>query len=93
MGYKNPLMKLPAMQKLMALPASPEKILIEQLLREIRAMANDEAERSWRARKGPMAAYYRVVSTYARHIAQALRKSMQGQRPKGHTAANDRRAA
>lgn len=76
MGYKNPLMKLPAMRKLMALPPSPEKVLLEQLLREIRAMANDEAERSWRLRKAPMASYYRVVSTYARHIAHALRKSM-----------------
>lgn len=76
MGYKNPLLKLPAMQKLLALPPSPEKVLIEQLLREIRAMANEEAERSWRLRKAPMACYYRVVSTYARHIAQALRKSM-----------------
>lgn len=41
-------------------------------MRELRAQANDEAESAWKRRKGPMAAYWRAVSTYARHLAHAL---------------------
>lgn len=88
MGYVNPLLKLPAGRALMALPDSLEKRLFEQLLRELRAQADAEAEKSWKKRKGPMAAYWRAVATYARHIAHLIRR--------GRTAANDdqvRRAA
>ena len=74
MGYKNPLLTLPAMQELLALPPSPEKVLIERICREIRAEANRLAETSWRRRKAPMACYWRVLSTYARHMAHALSK-------------------
>lgn len=74
MGYLNPLLKLPAAQALLALPSSPEKALIEQLFREIRGEANKLAEESWRKRKAPMAAYWRAVSTYARHVAHAISK-------------------
>ncbi|MGU2073411.1 hypothetical protein ACSETA_10695 [Pseudomonas aeruginosa] len=44
-------------------------------MRELRVQANTEAENAWRRRKGPMAAYWRAVSTYARHIAHALSNS------------------
>lgn len=71
MGYVNPLLKLPAAQKLMTLPAEQRREL-EQLLRELRADADLQAEQSWRKRKGPMAAYWRAVATYARHVAHAL---------------------
>jgi hypothetical protein len=71
MGYFNPLLKLPAGQALLNLPASDRR-RIELVMRDLRAQANVEAERSWRLRKGPMAAYYRAVSTYARHLAHAL---------------------
>lgn len=74
MGYLNPLLKLPAAQQLLALPPSPEKALIEQLFREIRGEADKLAEQSWRKRKGPMAAYWRAVATYARHVAHMLSK-------------------
>ena len=73
MGYFNPLLKLPAAQKLLALPAE-QRTVIEQLMRELRAEADSLAEESWRKRKGPMAAYWRACSTYARHIAHALTK-------------------
>lgn len=73
MGYINPLLKLPAGRALMALP--PEhRAPLEAVLRELRAQADAEAEKSWRKRKGPMAAYWRAVATYARHTAHALRK-------------------
>jgi len=37
---------------------------------------NAEAENAWRRRKGPMAAYWRAVATYARHLAHALSKEI-----------------
>jgi hypothetical protein len=73
MGYINPLLRLPAGRKLLALPQE-QRAPLEALLRELRAEADAEAERSWKRRKGPMAAYWRAVATYARHIAHALSK-------------------
>lgn len=73
MGYLNPLLKLPAGRALLALPAE-QRAPLEAVLRELRAQADDEAEKSWKKRKGPMAAYWRAVSTYARHAAHALSK-------------------
>lgn len=73
MGYMNPLLKLPAGKALLALPAE-DRARIEAVCRELRDQANTEAESAWRRRKGPMAAYWRAVSTYARHLAHALSK-------------------
>jgi hypothetical protein len=75
MGYLNPLFKLPAGRALLALPEEHRSPL-ERLMRELREQANDEAENAWRRRKGPMAAYWRAVSTYARHIAHALSRGV-----------------
>jgi hypothetical protein len=71
MGYLNPLFNLPAGRALLALPAE-QRAPLEALLRELRDQANVEAENAWRRRKGPIAAYWRAVSTYARHTAHAL---------------------
>lgn len=71
MGYINPLLRLPAGRALQALPAA-DRARIERVLRELRAQADAEAEKAWRRRKAPMAAYWRAVSTYARHLAHAL---------------------
>ena len=46
---------------------------LARVLRELRTQANDEAEKAWARRKGPMAAYWRAVATYARHTAHALK--------------------
>lgn len=73
MGYENPLLRLPAGQALMELPQE-DRARIEAVMRELRDQANAEAESAWRRRKGPMAAYWRAVSTYARHTAHALSK-------------------
>ncbi|RYF54857.1 MAG: hypothetical protein EOO29_54565 [Comamonadaceae bacterium] len=73
MGYENPLLRLPAGQALMELPQE-DRARIEAVMRELRFQANAEAESAWRRRKGPMAAYWRAVSTYARHTAHALSK-------------------
>lgn len=71
MGHLNPLLKLPAGRALLDLPPA-DRCRIEAVMRELRDQANTEAENAWRRRKGPMAAYWRAVSTYARHIAHAL---------------------
>lgn len=71
MGYINPMLRLPAARKLLALP-EPERRAVAAVFRELRAEANSEAELAWERRKGPMAAYWRAVSTYARHLAHAL---------------------
>lgn len=76
MGYANPLLKLPAGRALLALPES-DRTRIEAVMRELREQANREAESAWQRRKGPMAAYWRAVSTYARHTAHALSKGAQ----------------
>ncbi len=73
MGYENPLLRLPAGKALMNLPAEMRAPL-EAVLRDLRAQADAEAENAWKRRKGPMAAYWRAVSTYARHTAHALSK-------------------
>lgn len=73
MGYINPLLRLPAMQDLLAMPAE-QRAPLEALMRDLRSDADREAESAWRRRKGPMAAYWRAVSTYARHVAHALGK-------------------
>ncbi len=73
MGYKNPLLDLPAGATLTALPARLRAPL-EALMRDLRHQANDEAEKAWGKRKGLMAAYWRAVSTYPRHTAHPLSK-------------------
>lgn len=72
MGYLNPLFNLPAAQDLLSLGA-PEKAALGRLMMDLRRQANDEAEQAWKRRKGPMACYWRAVSTYARHVAHVLR--------------------
>lgn len=75
MGYLNPLLNLPAGKALLALPEEDRR-RIEAVMRELRDQANKEADVAWKRRKGPMAAYWRAVATYARHIAHALSKGV-----------------
>ena len=74
MGYLNPLLDLPSAKALLERPLE-ERLALAAIFRDLRAQANIEAERSWAKRKGPMAAYWRSVSTYARHTAHALSQS------------------
>lgn len=78
MGYLNPLLNLPAGRALLALPAA-DRARIEAVFRELRDQANGEADKAWKRRKGPMAAYWRAVATYARHTAHALSKGQKNQ--------------
>ena len=74
MGYLNPLLNLPSGKALLALPEEDKK-RIAAVFRDLRNEANEEAEKAWKRRKGPMATYWRAVSTYARHTAHALTKA------------------
>ena len=72
-GHVNPLLRLPAAVALRKMPAE-QRAELAKVLSELRAQANEEAEKNWKRRKGPMAACWRAVSTYARHTAHALKQ-------------------
>lgn len=77
MGYLNPLLELPAGRALLTLPDS-DRLRIAAVMRDLREHANVEAETAWRRRKGPVAAYWRSVATYARHVGHACRRGAEG---------------
>jgi hypothetical protein len=70
-GVRNPVLLLPTAARLCSLPLA-QRQLLGDLLREIAWDADARAERAWKKRKGPMAAYWRATSTYAKHIARAV---------------------
>lgn len=71
---RNPVLGLPSAQRLAEL--SPDaRAAVAAVLMDIRAEARVKAEESWRRSKGPMAAYWKAVATYAGHIARATRRS------------------
>ena len=68
---RNPVLALPASRAILALPAEQRRPL-GLLLRQLAAEADIKAEEAWRTRKGIMAAYWRAVCTYAKHLARAI---------------------
>ena len=68
---RNPVLGLPAAKAIIALPEEQRRPL-GILLRQLAAEADGRAEDAWRSRKGIMAAYWRGVSTYAKHLARAI---------------------
>jgi hypothetical protein len=69
---RNPLLALPAMTRLRALPM-PVREALRALLLDLSDDARARADKCWRTRKAPMAVYWKVVAVYARHTARALR--------------------
>ena len=69
----NPLLDLPAVAALQALPAA-NRAAMRALLLDLAKDAGGRAEVSWRRHKGPMAAYWKAVAVYAKHAARALNK-------------------
>jgi hypothetical protein len=70
---RNPVLALPAAARLAE--ASPEvRSLLADILHDVANDARARAEHSWRKNKGPMAAYWKAVGAYAKHIRNALRK-------------------
>lgn len=70
---RNPVLALPGMARLYALPA-PLRNALAGVLDEIAADARARADKCWFKHKAPMAAYWKAVGVYAKHIARALRK-------------------
>lgn len=68
---RNPVLALPAVARLRAL--SPEaRLALQSALLDIQSEARLRAERSWRSRKPPVAAYWAACGVYAGHIARAI---------------------
>ena len=73
MSFRNPVLELPAAARLRSLPAA-SRAELRAVLKDLARESRVKAETSWRRHKGPMAAYWRAVSTYAGHLARALRE-------------------
>jgi hypothetical protein len=68
---RNPVLGLPAVAAIEELDPQARKVL-GALLRELGKDATSRAEESWTKGKGPMAAYWKAVGIYARHIARVV---------------------
>ena len=69
---RNPVLGLPAIRNLQAMPVE----IREALAAVLTALAKDSsarADHAWRRHKAPMAAYWKAVAIYARHTARAIR--------------------
>ena len=78
----NPLMCLPAMAKLRALPADV-RALIADLCGEFKQQAEALAQLNWRRRKGPLSGYWLAAGVYAAHTGRGVRNGL----PRGQRAA------
>lgn len=68
----NPVLALPAARALMRLDPACRAALAD-VLRDLADDAAARAQRSWAQNKGIMAAYWKAVSVYTRHIRRVLR--------------------
>jgi hypothetical protein len=69
---RNPLLLLPAARKIADLPQE-SKVALRDLLIELSTEAQRRASESWRKHKAPMAAYWKAVAVYSRHLSRLLR--------------------
>lgn len=70
---RNPLLALPAVADLQALPVESQRAL-RSVLKAISADSRERAEKCWRTHKAPMAAYWKAVAVYANHTSRVLAK-------------------
>jgi hypothetical protein len=68
---RNPVLRLAAAQGIVGLPIEQRRPL-GILLRQLADQANEQAEISWAQKKGIMAAYWKAVSVYAKHLARVI---------------------
>jgi len=69
---RNPVLALPAAQRLREL--SPEtRAIVADLLRDLSGDARARAQKSWRQNKGPMAVYWKAVGAYSYHLYRVFR--------------------
>lgn len=68
---RNPVLSLPSVARLRTL--SPEaRLALQEILLDIQGDARLRAEKSWRSRKPPLAAYWAACGVYAGHIARSI---------------------
>jgi hypothetical protein len=71
LDVRNPVLRLPAAQTILELPAETRRPL-GLLLRQLADQANAEAERSRKRNKHMMFAYWKVAAVYIKHVARAV---------------------
>ncbi|TVS08237.1 MAG: hypothetical protein EA417_23175 [Gammaproteobacteria bacterium] len=71
---RNPVLALPSARKLAEMDPVSRRA-VEAVLRDLADDARARADKAWRSHKAPMAAYWKAVSVYARHLARALRSA------------------
>lgn len=69
---RNPVLQLLAVQHAMVTLSPREREHLGLILAELSRQADIMAEHTWKLRKGPMAAYWRAVCTYSKHLARAF---------------------
>lgn len=69
---RNPLLQLPSIAELQALPADAQ-VALRKILKDISADARARADKCWRTHKAPMAAYWKAVAVYANHTSRVLK--------------------
>lgn len=72
---RNPILRLPAAQELMALPAD-QRAVIKRILRDLKAQCRVEEARVYRQRKGPLVQYYMAMGTIMGHLANVAGKGL-----------------
>lgn len=70
---RNPVLALPAMRRLLDLPAD-QRAAIGEILGELAQDSQARATKAWTKLKAPMAAYWKAVGVYAGHVRRALRQ-------------------
>ena len=68
---RNPILMLPAAKSILDLPIEHRRPL-GVLLRQLSQQAAEKADASWKSNKGIMAAYWKAVSVYAKHLAHVI---------------------
>lgn len=71
---RNPVLALPSAARIAALPPAAREAL-EAVLYDLSQDARAKAEWCWLRHKAPMAAYWKTVAVYARHIRLATRRT------------------
>lgn len=69
---RNPLLALPGLQAVLALPVETRAALCV-LLVSIRDAARAKGNKSWKQSKYFMASYWKVVAVYVEHTRRAIR--------------------
>lgn len=69
---RNPLLSLPAAQRIAELPDDSRAIL-RALLMDLSKDSRARAQKAWRTHKAPLGLYFKVVAVYSYHLARLLK--------------------